>query len=93
MAAVVPGPGFDPAALHRHLAERLPAYARPVFLRLRDRVDTTETFKPKTAALAREGFDPGSIADPLYVGDAGRGAYVPLDATLHGWIVRGEARV
>ena len=57
MAALVVGAGFDLAALRAHLAQRLPDYARPVFLRLVGALDVTETFKLKKQALAAEGWD------------------------------------
>ena len=55
--------GFDLSLFHTHLRDRLPSYARPLFLRIRGALDVTETFKPKTHHLAREGFDPAAIAD------------------------------
>ena len=45
MATLVADGALDFAELRRHLARRLPAYARPLFLRLKDRIDTTATFK------------------------------------------------
>ena len=90
MAAIVPGPDFDLAALHRHLAERLPGYARPLFLRLCERIEATATFKPRTAELARDGYDPAATRDALYFDDRERRGYVPLDLSLHGRIERGE---
>ena len=92
MAAIVPGDGFDLAQLRRHLAERLPDYARPVFLRLRDGIALTGTFKPQKQALATEGFDPAAIGEALYVDDRTRGAYVPLDPAFHRRIQAGEIR-
>ncbi len=93
LAAVVPGEGFDLERLHRHVAERLPAYARPVVVRLRAGFEVTETFKHKTAALARDGLDPRGVADPLFLADAGRGTYVPLDAALYDAVARGEVKL
>lgn len=90
MAAIVPGPDFALAALHRHLAERLPGYARPLFLRLCARIEATATFKPRTAELARDGYDPAAIRDALYFDDRERRSYVPLDTSLHGRIEQGE---
>ncbi len=83
MAALTPGPGFDLAALYRHAAAALPDYARPLFLRLCPEIAVTGTFKPMKAALAREGYDPGTVPDPLYCDDRAAGAYVPLDAAHH----------
>jgi fatty-acyl-CoA synthase len=93
MAALKVAPGFDPATLHAHLAERLPLYARPLFLRLRAAFEITETFKQKKQALAEEGFDPGQVVDPLYFDDPEAGTYVTLDAAVYGRIVRGMVRL
>ncbi len=93
MAAIVPGDGFDLARLHRHLAERLPDYARPVFLRLRGDIGTTGTFKPQKQQLAVEGYDPQAISDALYVEDRARAAYVELDAALYQRITAGKLRL
>ena len=90
MAAIVGSP--DLAALREHLANRLPAYARPLFLRLRGEIETTATFKHRKNELARDGYDPAAIADPLYVHDPERRAYVPLDAALYRRISAGQVR-
>uniref|UniRef100_UPI0038F783F8 AMP-binding enzyme n=2 Tax=Bacteria TaxID=2 RepID=UPI0038F783F8 len=47
MSAIVVNEGFDIEALPPHLAQRLPAYARPVFVRISRELDATETFKQK----------------------------------------------
>jgi fatty-acyl-CoA synthase len=93
MAALVVDGSFDPAVLQRHVAERLPAYARPVFLRLCEKFEVTETFKQKKTALAREGFDPAVVGDPLLLDGGATGTYVPLDDALHARIVAGTLRV
>jgi fatty-acyl-CoA synthase len=78
MAAIAVDAGFDLAGLHAHLVERLPGYARPLFLRLCPALETTGTFKHKKSDLVRQGFDPACVNDPVYYND-GR-AFVPLDA-------------
>jgi len=93
MAALVVDARFDLAALHRHLADRLPAYARPVFIRLRAALEITETFKQKKQELIRDGFDTAIVADPIYFDDPDSGAYVPLDAALQARIAAGEVRL
>ena len=93
MAALVTGEGFDLAALRAKLVAALPAYARPVFLRLAADLAVTETFKQKTAGLAAEGFDPLRLTDPVYVDDARAGAYVRLDAARYAAIAAGTARL
>jgi fatty-acyl-CoA synthase len=73
--------------------ERLPSYARPLFVRLCGAIDMTETFKPKKQALAREGFDPKATGDPLYVADAAADTYVRLDDALYNKIQTGAFRL
>jgi fatty-acyl-CoA synthase len=93
MAALVVGPGFSLTALRQHLAERLPDYARPRFLRMRAALAATATFKPMKQELVRDGYDPAASADPLYVDDREREAFVVLDAELHRRLQRGDLRL
>jgi fatty-acyl-CoA synthase len=93
MAAVSPTEGFDLGVLRARLAAALPAYARPLFLRLTPDLEVTETFKRKTGDLVAEGFDPGRIADPLFFDDPEIGAYRPLDAGLFAKIGAGAVRL
>ncbi len=93
MAALVVDDGFDIAALYRAIAERLPAFARPLFVRLRPALEITGTFKPKKQQLIDQGFDPATVSDPLYVADPAACSYVPLDQTTYRRIVNGEVRV
>ena len=93
MAAIVVEDHFNLTSFRDHLAKRLPDYARPVFLRLRQDSDLTSTFKQKKVDLAKQGFDPGTTADPLYFNDPAAGAFVPLDAALYGRIVAGDLRL
>jgi fatty-acyl-CoA synthase len=92
MAAIATDGTLDIAGLRAHLARRLPPYARPVFLRLKDRIDATATFKHKNNVLAREGYDLTVVRDPLFVDDPQQRAFVPLDAALAALIENGKAR-
>jgi fatty-acyl-CoA synthase len=92
MAAIVAGDDFDLAALSRHLNERLPAYARPVFLRMCSTLDLTETFKQKKQDLIRDGFDPQSSADTLYYRNS-VGDYAPLMHETYQQILRGKLKL
>ena len=93
MTALVTNGDFDLAAFAQTLAERLPEYARPVFLRLSPQIATTGTFKPQKQALAREGFDPAATGDALYVFDRACGAFVPLNVQLYTQVQRGKVRL
>src|ERR1700743_1741989 len=57
MAALEVEPGFDIAAFRTYMT-RLPAYARPLFVRLTGSLAITETFKQKKHLLAQDGFNP-----------------------------------
>jgi fatty-acyl-CoA synthase len=72
--------------------EALPRYARPLFLRVRQKLELTSTFKPKRREMAEEGFDPARVTDPLYVFDAERAGYVALDAARFAAIQGGAMR-
>ena len=69
---------FDLAGLRAHLAERLPAYARPLFLRFRTDLEVTahvqaeeeRNWSPKASI-------PRGSAEPLYFDDRAAGAYRP----------------
>jgi fatty-acyl-CoA synthase len=69
---------FSLAALHAALATGLPRYARPVFLRICDHLETTGTFKPIKAALMHQGYDAANLTDAVFVDDPALGRFVRL---------------
>jgi len=93
MAAIVTDGALDLAEFRAHLARRLPPYARPKFLRVADRISTTSTFKHTKSDLARDGFDPAATSDPIYLDDAAKNAFVPLDGALYARIKAGDMRL
>lgn len=84
---------LDLPALYAHVGARLADFARPVFLRLPKHLDVTGTLKPRKLGLVADGFDPDRIADPLYVADALRKTYTPLDRQRYDAIVSGAQRL
>jgi len=80
MAAIVVNDGFDMAVLEETLSERLPDYARPVFLRLLAELEVTGTFKPQKQQLVRDGYDVAIVTDPIYVRDRRNPRFSRLDA-------------
>jgi fatty-acyl-CoA synthase len=90
MATIVAASPFDLAAFRAHLVDRLPAYARPLFLRVRNDLETTDTFKHTKSALVREGYDPTAVTDALYFDDRIRHAFVRLDRALYERITTGQ---
>jgi fatty-acyl-CoA synthase len=93
MAALVVNAEFDLQAFRAEAASRLPAYARPVFLRIVPTLEATATFKPRKQDLVQAGFDPERISDPLYFDDPRSQRYAPLDAALFAAISSGAVRV
>lgn len=70
---------LDLEKLYRDLQLALPAYARPLFIRILKNVDTTGTFKLKKTEYRKEGYDIAKTKDPMYYLDAKSGMYKPLD--------------
>jgi fatty-acyl-CoA synthase len=93
MAAIVVNSDFDLAAFRADIAGRLPAYARPVFLRLLTTLEATGTFKPRKQELTQAGFDPTGSDDPLYFDDVRAQRYVPMDNALYAAIAASAVRV
>ena len=93
MAAIVAKDNFNLTAFRDHLTRLLPDYARPIFLRTRNNIDVTATFKQKKNDLVAQGFDPKIISDPIYFNDPAAKAFVRLDAALSDRIRAGQVRI
>jgi fatty-acyl-CoA synthase len=93
MAAVVARDNLNLTALHEHLAQQLPDYARPLFLRIRREIDVTTTFKQKKLDLVKDGFDPAHTIDPIYFSDPQKKAFVRVDPALFERINAGQLRL
>jgi fatty-acyl-CoA synthase len=93
MVALAGSGALDLAALRDHLVARLPAYARPLFLRLRNEIDVTGTFKYAKADLVRLGYDPVRTADPIFFNDPERQEFVLLDQACYERIQTGKVRL
>ena len=93
MATVVAHSTLDLAALRRHLAASLPAYAQPLFVRLRNHLEVTATFRHLKRDLMRENYDPAATRDAIYFNDAARDAFVRVDSKLYQRIRAGEVRL
>ncbi|XP_062998648.1 long-chain fatty acid transport protein 2 [Elgaria multicarinata webbii] len=72
------GSEFNGEILYKHVADYLPVYARPRFVRIQDAIEITGTFKYRKVQLVQEGFSPAAIKDTLYfLNDKGK-TYIPL---------------
>jgi len=93
MAALVVDGDFKLDTLAKDLAGSLPAYARPVFLRLRPQMEITGTFKQRKVELVQDGFDPATIGEPIYWLDPATYEYEFLDAARYADIVSGRVKL
>ena len=91
-AAIVTDDDFELDVFADHLAVRLPPYAPPQFVRIRNALDITETFKMKEQQLMKQGFDSDQIDVPLCFKDPKPGAFRALDAAGFPKIVAGKIR-
>ena len=92
MATLVTEDELDLAEFRRHLMDRLPPYARPLFLRIRKNMDLTGTFKYSKTDLVRQGFNPASSDDVVYFNHLESGAFTRLDQQLYERIQMGAIR-
>jgi acyl-CoA synthetase (AMP-forming)/AMP-acid ligase II len=95
MIAVIPEcdiDQFDVKGAAEYFQRALPSYAVPKFLRLNSELECTPTHKIKKVDLKKEGFDPGVVADSLYVLLPGETEYTPLTADVYSEIQDGKYR-
>ncbi len=92
MAALTIKEAFDGKALAAHLQKELPAYAVPLFVRLRAEQAVTGTFKFRKVELKKEGFDPAKVTDPLFGLFDKVNGYEPMTPTAFIAITKGDMR-
>jgi citronellyl-CoA synthetase len=82
MAAITPTESLatlDFTELLSFARQHMPAYAVPLFLRLKVKMETTGTFKYQKTRLKDEAFDPGKTGDdPIYAWLPGTQTYVQV---------------
>lgn len=94
MAALVLAEGVDALdvkSFSAYVNEHLPAYARPVFLRIQRELDTTGTFKLVKGELRKQGYDLDQVSDPVYVLKPRSDTYELLDREYAAVLRAGEA--
>jgi fatty-acyl-CoA synthase len=91
MAAIVTNEDFDLVTLSAHLAARLPAYARPLFLRSCTSFEVTGTYKSIKSRLQQEGYS--NSPDPVWFNDCNAGQFVLCDASVLRSIADGSRRL
>jgi fatty-acyl-CoA synthase len=93
MAALAVDGALDLVAFRDDLIRRLPNYARPLFLRIRNELDLTGTFKYTKTDLVRQGYNPLATADAIYFDHPDEKRFVPLDPALYEEIGAGRIRI
>jgi fatty-acyl-CoA synthase len=93
MVAAVVLEDFDLNAFRQHLVERLPDYARPLFLRILAKIEATETFKQKKQDLMRDSYDPSATTDLIYFNYSVQQSFVKVDAELFERVQLGKVRL
>ncbi|MGL6245014.1 long-chain-acyl-CoA synthetase [Pseudomonas sp.] len=96
MAAITPAESLatlDFSELLAFARQQMPAYAVPLFLRVKVKMETTGTFKYQKTRLKDEAFDPGKTGDdPIYAWLPGTQTYVQVTpqllADIHGGAFR-----
>ncbi|MEM8766267.1 MAG: long-chain-acyl-CoA synthetase [Pseudomonadota bacterium] len=94
MAAITLNDGveaLDLEAFSAYVNEQLPAYARPVFLRIQGDIDVTGTFKMVKGDLRKQGYDLEQVNDPVFVMKPKATAYETLDKDFAATIASGSA--
>ena len=94
MAAIEdPDHVIDVKILGQKLADSLPPYAKPIFLRITNSVDTTGTFKFQKGRFRKEGFDLNVVQDELFYFDLQVGEYCVLTEEICKKFLYGEMRI
>ncbi|XP_055343812.1 long-chain fatty acid transport protein 4-like [Paramacrobiotus metropolitanus] len=83
---------IDLRTLSEQVTKRLPAYARPLFLRFLCELSTTGTFKIQKAALKDDSYNVTRTADPVYFWSNKSANYEKLHSEQYEEILRGRIR-
>ncbi|XP_060752417.1 long-chain fatty acid transport protein 6 [Tachysurus vachellii] len=84
---------FDGKEMFENIMAHLPAYARPLFIRIQESMEMTGTFKQLKFCLVKNGFNPATISDPLYFLDYTEKCYIPLTDSIYNSIVSGQRKL
>lgn len=89
----VPEEQLDFKDICRYLRAQMPAYAVPLFLRIKKQMETTGTFKYQKSHLKDEGFDPAKTkGEPVYALLPGGDEYVLVTTEVLADINAGKYR-
>eukprot|EP01118_Nematostelium_gracile_P009623 TRINITY_DN3255_c0_g1_i2.p1 TRINITY_DN3255_c0_g1~~TRINITY_DN3255_c0_g1_i2.p1 ORF type:complete len:670 (-),score=150.90 TRINITY_DN3255_c0_g1_i2:798-2708(-) len=83
---------FSLNELYNTVMRELPSYAAPLFVRIKEEMEITGTFKHKKTDLVQQGFDPNVVKDALYFRNDKERSFVELTTTLYNEICNGTTR-
>lgn len=86
-------PELDIDGLSRHIRDNLPAYARPLFIRILKELPTTSTHKLQKNDLREQAYHPDKVQDELLVLKPGDETYRRLDTDFYDQIMQRTARL
>lgn len=92
MAGLVVDSAFDIKTFGEQVAQDLPAYAQPLFVRILPQIETTGTFKIRKMDLIADGYDPAKGKGPLYFRDPKKG-YVKVTKGVFDKLAAGLIKV
>ncbi|NP_001008639.1 hsFATP2a_ACSVL_like domain-containing protein [Danio rerio] len=87
------GREFDCVSTCSVLANYLPVYARPRFIRIQNSLEVTGTFKMMKVKLVEEGFNPALIEDSLFFLDLTQKKYIPLSQDIYNSIMSQDIKL
>lgn len=93
MAAITltPGQQFNAAEFTEFVDRELPAFARPVFVRIEQEQDTTGTFKLFKGKLKQQAYHLDQVDEPIYVRQPKSPQYELLDQAFYQQLINGSA--
>ncbi|XP_053118383.1 long-chain fatty acid transport protein 2-like isoform X2 [Hemicordylus capensis] len=74
---------FNGGKLYTHAKNYLPSYAIPRFVRIREALEITGTFKQCKSQLVKEGFDLAAVSDPLFFLEDSEKSYIPMTQQIY----------
>ncbi|MBL8559947.1 MAG: long-chain-acyl-CoA synthetase [Hyphomonadaceae bacterium] len=93
MAALTLDGDVDLARFRDYVVGQLPAYARPLFLRMQPEIETTGTFKYRKVDLVKEGFDPSKTPDAIWFDHPAEKKYVRLTPEMYADVQAGKFKL
>lgn len=79
--------------IYEHCQKKLPSYAIPLFLRVRESIEVTTTFKHNKMQLVKDGFNPHVVSDPLFYIDHSKKSFQLLDHAYYENMIAIQAKL